>query len=285
MDQRDRQLLEPSVRGSAAHSLGAPVNDRGSGAASVVASWRLQLIGGWDLRRDGDPVVIPHRAQRLVAYLGLLGPMPRLVTAGALWPEATEQHAQSNLRTTTHHVRTSCPGLLAEGRDPLDVSVGTFVDVRRLRSVSAREAVREDDLGLLTAHGELLAGWYEDWVIFEQERHRGVRLQRLDEAACRALESGEASLALTLARSAVSLDPLYESALRTLVEVHLRMGNRVEALRVYRAFRARSEREFGIAPSELLQALVRPLLAERAARATRSEGSRRATAGSQPPKP
>lgn len=239
------------------------------------AAWHLHVIGGWDLRRgDSERVVIPHRAQRLVAYLALSGPAPRLVAAENLWPGATEQHGLSNLRTTAHHVRTACPGLLAGARDPLDLSEETEVDVRRFRAPSTGEAADEDSIALLTAHGDLLAGWYDDWVLFEQERHRAQRLQRLEDAACRALGNGAQGRALTLAQLAVSLDPLCESALRVLVEVHLTMGNRVQALRAYQQFRARSEREFGIAPSQMLQRLVEPLLAERAARASRPPGVR-----------
>ncbi len=236
--------------------------------------WRLQLIGGWDLCRDSGPeaVTIPHRSQRLVAYLALAGPVPRLVAAGALWPDATEHHALSNLRTTARGVRAACPGLLAGGRDPLDLSAEVFVDIRRVRASFAGTPDEDGALTLLRARGDLLAGWYEDWVIFEQERFRAQRLLLLDEAACHSLLNGAPRLALSLAQLAVSLDPLCESALRTLVEVHLSMGNRVEALRDYHQFRVRSEQEFGIAPSGLLAALVEPLLAERAARAARTRG-------------
>ena len=209
---------------------------------------------------------LAHRGRRLVAYLALSGPSPRMVVAETLWPEASEPHALSNLRTGVHEVRTACPGLLDDRRDLLDLSGQVHVDVRVLHAATGLEPPGDEVLDLLTAAGELLPGWYEDWVVFEQERHRAQRVQRLDAAAVAAMEAGSLRRALALADLAVSLDPLRESPLRTLVQVHLLMGNLVEALREYQRFRSRTEREFGIAPSPLLRRIVEPWLAERAAR-------------------
>jgi len=111
--------------------------------------------------------------------------------------------------------------------------------------------------------GELLPGWYDEWVLFEQERMRQLRLLRLEEAALRCLRAGQPALALSLAQCATRLDPLHESAQRTLIEIHLEMGNRIDALRAYTVFRASSQREFGVGPSARLEMLIRPLLAER----------------------
>jgi two-component SAPR family response regulator len=203
--------------------------------------------------------------------------MPRLLTAEALWPETTERLALSNLRSTTHQVRLSCPGLMSDSMDPLDLAAGTSVDVRQFHDLwesentsqntenreDAHDAQDAERVRLLLDGGELLPGWYDDWVLFEQERMRQLRLLRLEEAALRCLRSGQPAFALTLAQCATRLDPLHESAQRTLIEIHLEMGNRIDALRAYTVFRTNSQREFGVGPSTHMEMLIRPLLAER----------------------
>ncbi len=206
--------------------------------------------------------------------------MPRLLTAEALWPETTERLALSNLRSTTHQVRLSCPALMSDSMDALDLAASTSVDVREFHDLwesqnttqnlenpenmqNAHDAQDAERVRLLLHSGELLPGWYDDWVLFEQERIRQLRLLRLEEAALRCLRSGQPALALTLAQCATRLDPLRESAQRTLIEIHLEMGNRIDALRAYTVFRTNSQREFGVGPSTHLESLIRPLLAER----------------------
>jgi DNA-binding SARP family transcriptional activator len=78
------------------------------------------------------------------------------------------------------------------------------------------------------------------------------------------LTRGELSAALVAASAAVTIEPLRESAQRTLIRIHLRDGNYHAALRDYGDFRYRLQRELGIAPSAQMLALVRPLLRNRA---------------------
>lgn len=242
------------------------------------ARWHLTLFGGWALA--GADVRLHHREQRLVAYLALNGPATRPVTAGALWPETTEAHALSNLRTAVRHTKAACPGLLADDLASLDLDGQTLVDVREFRGMVDEPRVPDrDQARFLLGASDLLPGWYEDWVLFEHERLSQQRILRLEEYADSALAAGELPLALALAQRAATLDPLRESAQRTLIRVHLAMGNRIEALRIYHDFAARGQREYGIGPSALLTELMEPLLLERDA----SPIARRARAASPRP--
>lgn len=221
--------------------------------------WSLVLLGGFHLRdHAGTAPPMPMRAKRLIALLALSGPAPRMVAAEALWPEATHVHAQSNLRTTARQVRASCPGLLDDSVDPLSLDPSTAVDVDRLRGHDAATVLGVQDL---LVDAELLPGWYDDWVLFDRERLRLQRLLLLERHAHELITTDHA-LALTLATRCVELDPLRESAQRALIEVHLAMGNRIEALRAYREFRIRSLREFGVEPSAQMEALIGELRAE-----------------------
>ena len=109
--------------------------------------------------------------------------------------------------------------------------------------------------------GTLLPGWYDDWALEEREQLHQLRLRALEALADRLLDHGELDAALQAAMGAVQLEPLRESAHRALIRVHLKDGNHVEAVRVYRAFKERLSDELGISVSHQIVDLIRPLQA------------------------
>lgn len=146
---------------------------------------QVRLLGQFDVRRDGAPIVIPSRAaQSLLAYLlltaGTLHRREKL--AGMLWPDSNEENARKNLRHELWRLRKAIelktprerevPALLVDeisvGFDPqsdywLDVS---FVQKALPKQVSADQLIET----LALYRGELLPGFYSDWVVLERER-------------------------------------------------------------------------------------------------------------------
>jgi DNA-binding SARP family transcriptional activator len=104
---------------------------------------------------------------------------------------------------------------------------------------------------------DLLPGWYDDWVIFERERIRQRLLHALEALSRRLVAEGRCADAVEAAISAVSADPLRESANRVLIEAHLAEGNVVEARRVYERYRDTVRGELGVEPGEQLTRLAR----------------------------
>ena len=82
---------------------------------------------------------------------------------------------------------------------------------------------------------DLLPGWYDEWLGPEQERVRQVRLTTLEHQTLQLLDQGDYLAAVHTATLAVEADPLRESAQRALIEVHIRTGNYVDAVRPVRA--------------------------------------------------
>jgi DNA-binding SARP family transcriptional activator len=107
--------------------------------------------------------------------------------------------------------------------------------------------------------GELLPGWYDDWVLLERERLRQLRMQALEAVAARLAFLGRHCEALEAAYAAVRAEPLRESAHRTVVRVHLAQGNLAEALRAYDFFRTMVEDELGVPPTEQMTRLVQDI--------------------------
>ncbi len=221
---------------------------------------RLRLLSGFRLEHHGTAVTLSAAGQRLLALLSVRGAMARTAVAGTLWPEATERHAHGSLRTTLWRLGHAGFPLVESRTDRLALANTVDVDVRSFvawaRRVLAR-ATSDDDLDTAAVHGgDLLPGWYEDWVLFERERLRQLQLHALEDAALQLCESRRYGTAIDVALRAVRLEPLRESANRTLITIHLHENNGFEAIRQFRTFRRLLNAELGVEPSPQLRALI-----------------------------
>jgi len=221
---------------------------------------RLSLFDGWRLEVAGRLAVMPVMAQRLIAYLALHGTTTRPHVAGTLWPAVDEERAAGNLRSTMWRIRKHRQHLISDHGGVLALCPEAEVDVTEF-TTQARDIVIgrvNGDLATLLPHhrGELLPGWYEDWVVFERERLRQLRLHALDVAALSLAQRRRYAEALDLALTAVTSDPLRESAHRTVILIHLAEGNVHEAVRSYLAYSRLLEDELGVRPGADLHDLL-----------------------------
>src|SRR5690242_17340004 len=71
------------------------------------------LLGGFRLILNDVPIATGPTVQRMLAALVCLGRQaPRNKLAHTLWPDASSQRAQSNLRTTLYRLQRQAPGLI-----------------------------------------------------------------------------------------------------------------------------------------------------------------------------
>lgn len=231
---------------------------------SAVA--RVGLLDGFRLERcrSGVPRVVddlPRCAQRLLAHLGLRGRPTRAAVAGELWPDVPEDHAHGSLRSALWRVQKVVPGLVQASGGSLGLADGVRVDVREFREWAQRTLDPNADVdGAMAPEsafaGELLPGWYDDWVLLERERLRQLRLHALEVLAEKLARAGRHGEAVQAACAAVHAEPLRESAHRALVRVHLAEGDVAEAERAYRRFRDLLAHELGVAPTGHMEALM-----------------------------
>jgi DNA-binding SARP family transcriptional activator len=221
----------------------------------------VELLQSFVLTYEGHAVQVPMSVQRLVAFVALAKrPLQRLYVAGTLWLHSSDEHANASLRTALWRL----------GRTGLHVieSLGTQIRLYEDVEVDVRELTDDAELAMarkswprgrplrLCEAGDLLPGWYDDWVLLERERIRQVRLHGL-EAMCSSLAAERRFAEATLAgTAAVAADPLRESAHRVLIEAYLGEGNPCEALRQYTLFQTLSRAHLGLEPSPALQQLV-----------------------------
>lgn len=141
----------------------------------------------------------------------------------------------------------------------LTLARDVYVDVRAFIEAASRiEQFVESDMSQMRIldGGELLPGWYEDWVLFERERLRQIRLHSLETLAGQLTSRERYAQALDAALLCVNLDPLRESAHQAVLTIHLAERNVAEAIRHYEFFRQLLHDELGIEPSPQLRNML-----------------------------
>jgi SARP family transcriptional regulator, regulator of embCAB operon len=229
------------------------------------------MLDGFALFQGDSALGVPRASQRLFAFLALHGRMiKRVAVAGALWPDTSERHAYSNLRSTLARLQGTARMALASSKLELGLAEGVTVDVRHAQTLARRlldPAVTPErsELGmaipLLSA--DLLPDWYDDWVLLEAEDWRQLRLHGLEALAAHLIALDRWGEAACAACAAVRAEPLRESARAALIRVHLAEGNQSEAVREFTRYRTLLNAELGLAPTRRLQDLVQGLQLQR----------------------
>lgn len=228
----------------------------------TLGTVELQDTAGRELR---SVLAQPKRLAVLV-YLALARPrgfQRRDVLLALFWPEADHEHARAALRKVVHVLRRELGEGVLLGRG--DEEVGFADGLVRCDVVAFEQAIGERRFAeaLELYRGELLEGFFvsaapefERWVDGERVR---VREQAAAAAWALADEAGgdeQGVLALNWARRALSFTPADEGALRRLIALAYRCGDRAAALRAYSQFAARLAQEFGVRPSAETRELI-----------------------------
>ncbi|WP_166459359.1 AfsR/SARP family transcriptional regulator [Amycolatopsis pithecellobii] len=190
--------------------------------------------------------------------------------AGILWPEQSQENALASLRTAVWRARSHVPELLTSTRHDVDLHPDVTVDVHQLAEVARYPldqsrlqslADQRGVLDILASHGELLPGWYDDWVLVERERVRLQHVRALETLADQLLRGDQPSDAVRAALAATTLEPFRDSAHAVVMRAYLSEGNTSEAIRHFQHYRSQLHRELGVGPSIAVQRLIRPHLA------------------------
>ncbi|WP_125130386.1 BTAD domain-containing putative transcriptional regulator [Microbacterium sp. 10M-3C3] len=230
----------------------------------------VSLLDGPSVTQGGLRIAVPEGSKRLVAFLALhSGPVDRMFVACSLWPDGSDERASGNLRTALWRLRGAGITVVESEAHSVRLSEDAVVDVAVLCAWADRVILGSSsppDLAVppqLVTAVDLLPGWYEDWVAFEREAIRQRMLHALESLAAGLAGYGRPADAIEAAMAAVRIEPLRESAHRTLASVHLEEGNVFEAVRVFRDYRGRVRRELGAEPSARFADLLRPHVAGR----------------------
>jgi len=228
----------------------------------------VSLLTTFTVEVAGQPVHLQTRAQQLIAYLALRdAPVDRALVRGELWSDVGDRRAAGALRTTMWRLESHLPDLIVRSGSAICLAPDVVVDLR-LAQDEARKLL--DDNATLTHRSDaelsrlierldtdLLPGWYDNWIVIPQDRWKQLRLHALEALSDRARKRGRFVVAHDAALVALSIESLREGPHRCAIQAHLDEGNQSEALRHYESYVRLLHDELAVAPSLLLDDLIR----------------------------
>src|SRR5437773_514668 len=205
----------------------------------------LRLFGQFDLRLGEVPVSIPSRpAQSLLAYLALTAGTAhrRERLAGLLWPDVEDDSARAGLRQASWRTRKALEARLPAGvqyllADDLTVAFDArsayWLDAAAL-DTPLDEAASVESLqhALLPYRGDLLPGFYDEWVLRERERLEGVFERKLSDLLDRLVAERRWPEVLETAEHWIAVGHVPEPAYRALMLAHSERGDRARGATV-----------------------------------------------------
>ncbi len=232
--------------------------------------FELTLLGRLDLRDNHGAEVRRllgrPKLMALLAYLAAARPRgfhrrDRIVAV--FWPELDQARARNALRQAVFHLRAVLgPGaLLTRGDDDLAVNPALLhCDAAMFAELLADGRTAE---ALELASGEPLPGFhlsdvpeFERWLDEEREHLRRQVSAGAGTLARAEADRGNLVGAARWARRAVEVVPYDEEALRRLLGLLDRAGDRAGAVQTYEVFARRLEEDLGVEPAPETKALI-----------------------------
>lgn len=246
---------------------------------------RVYLTGG--VRMDGPSgsfvdADLPGNQGR-IAFVALAAerrPLSHDELADIVWGDEPPAQWKGSLAAVVSKIRTLITATGLDGREVMLSSGGAYslalptdswVDLEdaHRRLDRADGALRHGDPKAATGDATvassilrrpLLAGAESRWVERMQTRHADALYRCLTTLAEAWTELGDHRLAVTIAESAVQLDPLRETAHRLLVQAERARGDQAAALRAYGRCATLLADELGVEPSPETRAVVADLV-------------------------
>ncbi len=261
------------IRGKSITFLSARPPHRGNCVIS------LRVLGGLSLEGaasdDAGAIVRQPKRMALLAYLACVprgGFEPRDRILALFWPEFDDTRARHGLRQSLHVLRSALGAAAFRRRGDTEIALDPAVlscDVALV--LAALDDGRAADAVSLY-RGDLLPGFhvseapeFERWLDDTRSRLR----RRVSDAArglsLSAERWGDFAAATQWARRAQELAPEDEAALRQLLTMLDRVGDRVGALQAYTEFVRRLRQDLDVEPTPETQQLVQELRRSRAA--------------------
>ncbi len=230
----------------------------------------VRLLGTFEVKHKNKPIDIPSRpAQSLFAYLILNAGTShrREKLAGLLSPDSLEETARDNLRHALWRLRKAFQSVSVTSyiqANDLTIAFNTsaeyWLDAAAVEGLGDSATADELVSALSAYQGELLPGFYEEWVALEREHvasifeHHMARLMSLLQEEKRWLD------VLEWGERWIKLGQKPEPAYRALMTAHAAKGDMSKVAATYERC-VKSLKDFGVEPSEQTRALYQKLKA------------------------
>jgi WD40 repeat protein/DNA-binding SARP family transcriptional activator len=236
----------------------------------VNMALELRLFGQFAVRWNGQPIEISSRpAQSLFAYLVLHPTIAyrREKLAGLIWPETTDENSRRNLRQALWHIRKA----FGEGvhlflhSDDLSITfvptADCWTDVAIFEHTKGDVASLDEHIAALSTYrGELLPGFYDEWVILEREHLQVAYEHKMKLLLDRLVEAHRWNEVLEWGEHWISLGYTPEAAFLALMIAYHGLHDVSSARSVYQRCVENLRRDLGVEPSETTRQFYAHLL-------------------------
>jgi len=231
----------------------------------------IYLLGQFKLQHLDAPLDLPSRpAQSLFAYLVLNGNIThrRERLAGLIWPESEESNARNYLRQALWRIRKSIGDAGLEWEqyltiDRIDVCFNSnsdyWLDVECLLKHAESPSLEELQSAVAVYHGELLPGFYDEWIGVERARIAATYHQKMDLLVNELLKRRSWNQVLEAAERWIRLGNSPEPAFRAMMEAYAGLGQPDRVRSIFERCREALERDLGLEPSDETRSLLKIL--------------------------
>jgi DNA-binding SARP family transcriptional activator len=247
---------------------------------------RIHLFGGFLLERGewSLPPIASRVGRSMFAYLvtNQDRPLQRGHIAGTFWPELPDGRARRRLSHTIWQIQdvvnAGSVSHLDVTTDTLafDTAIPYWFDVEEFnRNIAesekgARTHTPGPDAARLRAavelyRGDFLAGYFDEWVLVEQDHYRQKYLTALRRLVNATKAEGAYEEALSFARRLTHHDQLSEEAHQEVMRLSFLLGRTNEAIEQFERCRSVLEEELGTEPSAPTVAIYEKILRQRRA--------------------
>ena len=252
-----------------------------------MATPRIYLTGRVSIE-NGDILVderqLPGRQGRL-AFVFLAVDRHRVVgrdeLVSAIWPDTQPNEVEAALHAILSKLRSAFKkaGLRRDdagidvrlGSIELRLATDAWIDVEAsansvdeaegaLRTGDHQRAWSLSNVVVSIARRPFLPDEEAPWIQSRRSKLRTLLVRGLQCLSTISAAHGEESLALQYANEMVEIEPFRETAYQHLMRLHVQMGNRAEALRVFGCCRELLKEELGASPSPETEALFLEIL-------------------------
>jgi DNA-binding SARP family transcriptional activator len=227
---------------------------------------KVKLLGQFDVQLNDAPVEVrTQSAQSLLAYLLLnAGTAHRRVRlAGLFWPETSEANARNNLRHALWRIRKAIghDHLLTDNVSvALDTDSDYWLDAAVLETAVDEDGSADELIDVVAVcTGELLPGFYDDWIVLERERLKAILEQQIKRLLDRLVQERRWDDLLHWGEHWIALGQSPEPAYRALMVAHAELGNQASVAAVFQRCVETLRADLEVEPSQETRALYERL--------------------------
>ncbi len=236
----------------------------------TTPTYRLSLFGGFRLERDGQEISLPRaKVKTLLAYLALHPQEhPRETLAALFWGDSTDEQARGSLRVALNALRTAVHAdLILSDRETVQLNPAFALSVDAVEIRDEIRRLKDEALNtsrfilqpssLILYSGELLAGFYDEWIESEREKYRALYLELVLRVVEQYRGASDYANAIVYAQKILETDRANETAHQHLIFLYAAQGERTAALKQFEECVSALNEELGVEPSPETIALAK----------------------------